>query len=341
MFARRSDGVEVIPRVPVCHAGGRSLPGQAGLAGSPWGTGGYAPPGVTAPDVPTGGPLDRASVAGHSPLAAAVGDGPPGGLPGAAQQGCGCPTSSGAVPRTGSTRLVSGAPEPSQGRGTQAPGVEAERALLGRARQGDTAAFEHLLAPVMHPAYQLAVRLLGDRQLAEDVTQDAFTKAYLGLGHFRGDARFGTWIFRIVHNACTDALRYRARRPHLPAPPGGIANGDGVASQDPADTAPGPEDVVLERSGRQAILDAVGGLPAEHRVVVLLRDVHGLSYEEIAAVTRQNVGTVKSRLHRARSALRAALADPPASAEHSRHGDVRTAEAGRARGPGAERGGVR
>ncbi len=207
----------------------------------------------------------------------------------------------------------------------------AERALLRRVRAGDVAAFEELLAPVMRPAYQLAVRLLGDRHLAEDIAQDAFTRAYTGIRHFRGDARFGTWVMRIVHNACADALRSRARHPQVPVAFGQEPGGDEPATPDPADSAPGPEDVVLERQGRTAILAAVAALPGDHRVVVWLRDVHGLSYEEIATITGQNVGTVKSRLHRARAALRLALQEGVPGgpgAEHFRAGGVGSAVAG-------------
>lgn len=206
-----------------------------------------------------------------------------------------------------------------------------ERALLRRARSGDLAAFEELLAPVMRPAYQLAVRLLGDRHLAEDVAQEAFTRAYTGLRQFRGDARFGTWVMRIVHNACADALRSRARHPQVPVAFGQEPGADEPATPDPADSGPGPEDVVLERQGRTAILAAVAALPADHRAVVLLRDVQGLSYEEIATITGQNVGTVKSRLHRARAALRSALqelAPGKPGAEPFRAGDVPTAVEG-------------
>lgn len=243
----------------------------------------------------------------------------------------GCVPAAGAQPASDP-----GGPEPpTEARLPEASAVEHE--LVHRARQGDVAAFERLLGPLMQPAYQLAVRLLGDRQLAEDVAQDAFTKAYLGMRHFRGDARFGTWIFRIVHNACTDALRHRARRPSVPAPFGLEPAEDESGPRDPADPAPGPEDVAVERVGRQAILDAVAGLPADHRAVVLLREVQGLSYEEISAVTRQNVGTVKSRLHRARAALRAALDGPPPGAEHLRPDGVKMAEARREGGPGAGR----
>jgi len=223
------------------------------------------------------------------------------------------PAASDGLART--DRPAGAAPAPSPAETPEAaggPDVATERDWIQRARQGDPGAFEQLIAPLMQPAYQLAVRLLGDRHLAEDVAQDALTKAYLALHHFRGDARFSTWVFRIVHNACTDALRYRARRPQTPLP-FGLAPREGESGpREPADAAPGPEDVVLARLGRQDILEAMAALPADHRSVVLLRDVQGLSYEEVAAITACNVGTVKSRLHRARAALRAALAGPAA-----------------------------
>ena len=184
-----------------------------------------------------------------------------------------------------------------------------ERTLVRRARQGDAAAFEQLVAPLLPPAFQLAVRLVGDRQLAEDVAQEALLKAFTAIRQFRGESRFATWVFRIVHNASTDALRYRGRRPQrsLSAP----GDAPEAPERDVPDSAPGPEEVVLERQGRAGLLAAVAALSPDYRAVVLLRDVQGLSYEEVAAITGQNLGTVKSRLHRARAALRAALEAAP------------------------------
>lgn len=154
----------------------------------------------------------------------------------------------------------------------------------------------------MRPSYHLALRLLRDRQLAEDITQEALVKAWLGLRSFRGDARFSTWVFRIVHNACTDALRQRSRQPLLAT----VAE-DGEGSVEVADPGPSPEEQVAERDGRARILAAVDALPIQWRAVIVLRDVHGLSYEEIAVITGAHLGTVKSRLHRARTAVRQSL----------------------------------
>jgi RNA polymerase sigma-70 factor (ECF subfamily) len=222
----------------------------------------------------------------------------PAAAPGLGAASAALPGALGARSRTGDA-VAAG-----HGAAPEAPAGPSEAVLLDRARHGDAAAFEALLAPVMQPAYALAARLLGDRQLAEDVLQDALVKAFTGIRGFRGEARFSTWIFRIVHNACTDALRYQARRPR--AAQERRADPEGPAPE-PVDGAPGPEDVVMERQGRAALLAAIQGLAPEFRAAVLLRDVQGLSYEEVAAITGQNLGTVKSRLHRARAALRAAL----------------------------------
>ena len=257
----------------------------------PRGDGGLHAPGSSVAPAPPSGPFAAAaSVApgsrALSPVPGPERDGPAAGLADAG--------AAGAPVHEASPAAASVAP------------ADSERRLLQRARRGDVAAFEQLLAPLMQPALVLAVRLLGDRQLAEDVAQDALLKAFTGIRHFRGDARFATWIFRIVHNACTDAIRYRARRPQASLDAGGSGEHPGPAAE-PADPAPGPEDVALERHGRAALLAAITALSPEYRAVVLLRDVQGLSYEEVAAITGQNLGTVKSRLHRARAALRTTL----------------------------------
>ena len=197
---------------------------------------------------------------------------------------------------------MSGGVEPEDARtaGAAASAIDAD--ALRWARRGDQAAFTALITPLLQPSYHLAVRLLGDRQLAEDITQEAMVKAWLGVRRFRGDARFSTWVFRIVHNACTDALRQRARRPQAPT-----SWGEDEASLDVPDPGPSLEDQVADRDVRARIMAAVDGLPPPWRAVIVLRDVQGLSYEEIAVITGEHLGTVKSRLHRARAAVRQAL----------------------------------
>jgi RNA polymerase sigma-70 factor, ECF subfamily len=162
--------------------------------------------------------------------------------------------------------------------------------LLARARAGDAGAFGLLLRDADESHRRLAFRLLGDRQLMDDVLQDAYVRAFRALPGFRGRAAFGTWLYRIVYNACLDELRRgRARRE--------------VALEE--ERSGSTADDVEERLDLAA---ALARLPVELRVVVLLVDAEGLSYEEAAEVLGVAPGTIGSRLNRARAALRAALA---------------------------------
>jgi RNA polymerase sigma-70 factor (ECF subfamily) len=172
-----------------------------------------------------------------------------------------------------------------------------EEDLLQRARRGDAAAFADLCVPHQRRAFNLALRLCGSRELAADLCQEALLRAYTSLGRFRGDSAFGTWLLRIVHNLCIDAMRRRDRRPQSsleeePVPPTG---GDD------------PEEELLRQERRRLLLAALRRLSPEFRAAVVLRDVQGLSYDEAAAVAGVPVGTFKSRLHRARAELRELL----------------------------------
>ena len=159
---------------------------------------------------------------------------------------------------------------------------------LARAREGDLDAFEDLVRQFQADVWCFANHLTRDRALADDVTQDAFLRAYRFLGSFRGDAKFTSWLFRIVRNCAMDSLRsrksYLAKEPPLPAP------------------ASNPE----TRAELQA---ALRGISDDHREPFLLIEVFGLSYQEAADVLGLKVGTVKSRMHRARLSLVRELSD--------------------------------
>jgi RNA polymerase sigma-70 factor (ECF subfamily) len=167
--------------------------------------------------------------------------------------------------------------------------------LVERARGGDLAAFETLVERHRATVFRVTARLVGEHE-AEDVTQDAFLRAYHRLGRFRGEASFRTWLLRIAHNSAMDALGRRRRR----------ADSDDA---DDLEQAPDVEEARrpaerLERSERLRRLEGkLELLRSEHRTVLVLRDVEGLSYEEIAEVTAMPVGSVKGRLHRARGEL--------------------------------------
>lgn len=159
-----------------------------------------------------------------------------------------------------------------------------------RARRGDLLAFEDLVRDYQADAFRFAWHLTRDRQLAEDVTQEAFLRAFRFLGGFHGDRKFGSWLFSIVRNCAMDALR-RERR--------------GETVWDDRE----PPRSVADPSARAELAAALEAVSAEHREAFLLVEVFGLSYQETADVLGVAVGTVKSRMFRARQALCEAIAD--------------------------------
>lgn len=182
-----------------------------------------------------------------------------------------------------------------------------ESALLARAVAGSLDAFNRLVEQYQSLAYSVAYRTLGDREAAADVTQDAFLAAYRGLGGFRGGS-FKAWLLRIVANGCIDQVRQRQRRPSTSLDALIESAGDDVSL---ADRSPSPEGEALRGELVASVERALRGLPIDQRTVVVLCDLHGLTYEEIAEVTGASLGTVKSRLSRARSRLRDVLLAEP------------------------------
>jgi len=176
-----------------------------------------------------------------------------------------------------------------------------EKALIEAARQGDVGSFNQLVLSYQSMAYNVAYRILGDRDAAADATQDAFLSAFKAIGKFRGGA-FKAWLLRIVTNACYDLLRHKQRRP--------TASLDAILVSEPAPirplTDPGesPEEHTLRQELSKVIQAGIGTLPPEQRATLVLSDIQGLSYQEIADITAVSLGTVKSRLSRARSKLR-------------------------------------
>jgi RNA polymerase sigma-70 factor (ECF subfamily) len=183
-----------------------------------------------------------------------------------------------------------------------APGDTAE--LVRRARQGELAAFNVLVLRHQDQAYSLALRFLGSPQAAEDVTQEAFLRAFRHLDRFRGE-RFHSWLLSIVANAARDELRRARRRPQRSLD--AARADDERPAIDPADPGPLPEQLALQGELRGELERALRTLPDDWRLVVLLADVHELAYEEVAVAAGIPVGTVKSRLSRARARLRAEL----------------------------------
>jgi RNA polymerase sigma-70 factor (ECF subfamily) len=175
-----------------------------------------------------------------------------------------------------------------------------EQALIASARKGDARAFNQLVLLYQTRVYNLAYRILGDRDAAADATQDAFISAFKAMGRFRGGS-FKAWLLRIVTNACYDQLRSKQRRPadsleDLPVDQDHIRY-----LRDPSEQ---PDEYVERRELNDMIQRGIQTLPAEQRIVVVLSDVQGMSYQEIAQITDLSLGTVKSRLSRGRAKLR-------------------------------------
>ncbi len=177
-----------------------------------------------------------------------------------------------------------------------------EPALIAAAKKGDLDAFNTLVLHYQHQVYNLAYRIMGDAASASDATQEAFISAWQNMGGFRGGV-FRAWLLRIVTNACYDELRRLKRRP--------ASSLESLYVEDPTPDAElppsqleSPEAFAQRRELNRALQSAIAQLPPDQRIVLVLSDVQGMSYEEIAEVTGANLGTVKSRLSRARAKLR-------------------------------------
>ncbi len=190
-------------------------------------------------------------------------------------------------------------------------GTDDDRPLLERAQAGDNMAFEALVRRYERWVFTLALRMVGDRQEAEDLSQEIFLKAYRGLRGFRGASRFSTWLYAIASHHCLNHLASsdaRLRRRVWDPEPTGNCGGDAPSVLDRLpDKAPGPDALLEGRDLRRALQNGLAHLSKKHRLIVILRDVQGLPYEEIAATLGLELGTVRSRLHRARMDLKTQL----------------------------------
>lgn len=180
-----------------------------------------------------------------------------------------------------------------------------EQELVARARRGDEQAFAQLVRDNETRIYNLALRMTGDPEDAMDAAQEAFLNAWKGLKFFKGDSAFSTWLYRLASNACIDHLRRKKRRQDISAPlPAGEEDGP---PPDVPDERYRPDRELERREMRRAVADGLARLSDEHRQVLVMREINGLSYQEIAQTLDLEVGTVKSRIARGRLALRKIL----------------------------------
>jgi len=182
--------------------------------------------------------------------------------------------------------------------------AEAEAALVRRCCQGERAAFDSLVARYAARVYNLALRFTGNADDASDAAQESFVRAFRAIRKFRFQCSFATWLYRIAVNTCLDEVKRRKRRP---APLSDFEFGSADGGPPVERTEGNPDSLMSERLRRETVLRAVLSLPEVHRVVIVLYDLQGHSYDEIAAILNLPLGTVKSRINRARLALRAIL----------------------------------
>jgi RNA polymerase sigma-70 factor, ECF subfamily len=182
-----------------------------------------------------------------------------------------------------------------------------ERLLIRRLQQRDEVAFSEVVRLYQHKVYNLLYRMIGNHEEAEDLAQEVFVTVFKSIDSFRGESKFSTWLYRVAANHCKNRIKYLSRRSRT--------SGDGLDgvpehSMEDAGSAPlqshidGPDQILEGLQLEGLLAQAIAALDEEHRLLIVLRDVEELSYQEIGEITSLNEGTVKSRLHRARMAIK-------------------------------------
>ena len=179
--------------------------------------------------------------------------------------------------------------------------MQGDELLLRRACKGDVQAFEELMQSHESRIYAIALRMMGNREDAQDCAQEAMVRIYRAMGSFKGQSALATWIYRITMNTCLDELRRRKARK--------VTSLDSLVDNgwSPTDTGDTPEEHGLRVEKQNALNQAIQSLPDDMSAEIILRDVKGYSYDEIASILDANVGTIKSRISRGREKLREIL----------------------------------
>ena len=182
-----------------------------------------------------------------------------------------------------------------------------EKKIIEKVLGGDANAFEELVLKYEKTVYNLALRMVGDRDDASDMTQEAFIKAYGSLSSFRGDSKFSVWIYRIATNVCLDFLRSKSRKQQVSLT---VSDDDDEDAQlDIPDPSSAPEQQLMQKMSMQSVEEGLKTLPDKQRQILVMRELGGMSYAEIGAALSLEEGTVKSRIFRARKRLCAFLID--------------------------------
>ncbi len=175
-----------------------------------------------------------------------------------------------------------------------------EKEIIERVLGGDANAFEELVLRYEGTVYNLALRMVSNREDAADMTQETFIKAYNSLSSFRGDSKFSVWLYRICSNVCLDFLRSKSRRPQTSLT---SLDDDDDVQLDIPDHAAGPEEQLMKKLSMQSVSEGLERLPDKQRQILAMREIGGMSYAEIGAALSLEEGTVKSRIFRARKKL--------------------------------------
>lgn len=179
-----------------------------------------------------------------------------------------------------------------------------ENEIIQSVLKGNVNDFEKLVTAYEKNVYNIALRMVGDPEDAADMTQETFIKAYRALSGFRGDSKFSSWLYRIASNVCLDFLRSRSRHPQVSL--SGADEDDRTAFELP-DMSQNPEEQLMKKLSMEAVRRGLGQLPEQQRQILVLRELGGLSYAELAQTLGLEEGTVKSRIFRARKRLCALL----------------------------------
>ena len=179
-----------------------------------------------------------------------------------------------------------------------------ENEIIRSVLRGNVNDFEKLVTAYEKNVYNIALRMVGDPDDAADMTQETFIKAYRALSGFRGDSKFSSWIYRIASNVCLDFLRSRSRHPQVSL---STVDEDDRATFELPDMRQNPEEQLMKKLGMEAVRRGLEQLPEQQRQILVLRELGGLSYAELAQTLGLEEGTVKSRIFRARKRLCALL----------------------------------
>ena len=181
----------------------------------------------------------------------------------------------------------------------------ADESLIRRIKAGDVQAFEEIVKTYEKPVYNLALRYTGNPDDAFDVSQDVFLRVYRSIDTFKGQSKFSTWLYQIATNICIDHCRKASRKKEISMT---VTDDTGEETElDFADNSYTPEQVIEQEELKEELNRCIGKLGDEHRLILTLRDIEGLSYQEIGTILQMEQGTVKSRLFRAREKLRKLL----------------------------------